>query len=231
VTLQQEHSTMTPAPVSTPPTSEPAAARSSWLDTAPLLLLTTGWAYLTGWAYAWRFFSHVQLGLLALDIPKEYFFVYGLWVCQRWALLLVPVLLCLVGLIWYRRRHPASVWSSKPAALVVAFGLFVLAYGLGVESGSGHYGLQQQQDFPAMPRVRVWLKAPASSDANLTRLATELPQGCHRMLLLNRSMLFVFRAPPGGPPARLAVLALPLAEVQALLVLPVFTSCPASVSQ
>ena len=112
---------MTPAPVSAPPVSEPAAARSSWLDTATLVLLTTSWVYLTGWAYAWRFFSHVQLGLLALDIPKEYFFVYGLWVCQRWALLLVPVLLGMVGLTWYRRRHPASVWSSKAAVLIVAF--------------------------------------------------------------------------------------------------------------
>jgi len=144
---------MTPVPVPAPPASEPAAARSSWLDTATLVLLTTSWVYLTGWAYAWRFFSHVQLGLLALDIPKEYFFVYGLWVCQRWALLLVPVLLGMIWLTWYRRRHPTSVWSSKPAVLVVAFVLFVLAYGLGVESGSGHYGLQQQQDFPAMPRV------------------------------------------------------------------------------
>src|SRR5438552_16681191 len=65
VTLQQERSTMTPVPVPAPPASEPAAARSSWLDTATLVLLTTSWVYLTGWAYAWRCFSHVQLGLLA----------------------------------------------------------------------------------------------------------------------------------------------------------------------
>ena len=65
----------------------------------------------------------------------------------------------------------------------------------------------------------------------MTYLATELPKGCHRVLLLNRSMLFIFRPPLGGPPARLAVFALPLAEVQALQVLPVFTSCQASVSQ
>ncbi len=72
-----------PAPRPNPSASEPLATRPSWLDTATLVLLTTGWVYVAGWAYAWRFFSQVQLGLLALDIPKEYFFVYGLWVCQR----------------------------------------------------------------------------------------------------------------------------------------------------
>ncbi len=142
----------------------------------------------------------------------------------------MPVLLVLLWRAWYRRQHPASVWSRPAAGLLFAFGVFVLAYWLGQETGRGHYSLQQRVDFPAMPRVQVWLKTPASPDAPTPPLATELAGGCYRLLVLNRSALFVWRPPPGGLPAQTPVLALPLGEVQALQILPVFTSCPASVS-
>ena len=166
------------APSNPLPSNEPSSARASWLDAATLTVLTAGWVYLAGWTYAWRFFERFQLGLLALDISKEYFLVYGLWVVQRWALLVLPVLLGVAVLRRYRRIHPTSVWSSKAAALFITFLLFVLAYGIGSETGRAHYGLQQQNDFPVMPRVRVWLKTPLQIQMNVSSgLRLSYPKG------------------------------------------------------
>jgi hypothetical protein len=208
-----------------PASSERSASASTWLDVATLIGLIAGWLYLAGWAYAWRFFGHFQLGLLALDIPKEYFFIYGLRVGQRWFLLVIPGLLLVAGWTLSRRLPPRAAWGRHAVLLGLACLLFVAAYGMGMETGSGHYGLQRQDDFPAMPRVRLWLKPAMNTDTRLTRFMSELPQGCYRLMLLNRSAVFVMRPPVGAPPARLAVLALPLSEVQALQVVPIFTSC------
>ena len=53
------------------------------LDLATVMALITALVYFTGWTYAYHYFGHFKLGLLTLEIPTEYFFVYGFWVFKR----------------------------------------------------------------------------------------------------------------------------------------------------
>jgi hypothetical protein len=58
-------------------------ARPLLLDLATVATLITALIYFTGWTYAYQYFGHFRLGPLALEIPTEYFFVYGFWVFKR----------------------------------------------------------------------------------------------------------------------------------------------------
>ena len=54
------------------------------LDLATVMAIITALVYFTGWTYAYHYFGHFKLGLLTLEIPTEYFFVYGFWVFKAW---------------------------------------------------------------------------------------------------------------------------------------------------
>ncbi len=213
--------------MSTPPsgTSTPRLA----LDLVTLVGLVAALVYIAGWSYAERYFAHFQVGLLALEVPAEYYFVYGSWVLGHWWwLVLLGVILGWLGL----GLVPPAAWRTRwlrALALLLILALFLGLRWLGGTTGSQDYRAQQATDFGASPRVRVWLKPnstpPVPEDASLTDLTTALPQGCQRLLVQNRSTLWLFRPRQGAPQTQVAVLALPMAEVRALRLLPQFTSC------
>lgn len=210
------------------PSSPTAPARLA-LDLATLVGLSAALVYTAGWSYAERYFAHFQIGLLALEMPTEYYFVYGSWVLGHWWWLVLLGAALAVPVLW---SLPPAAWRSRWLRAVALLLVLALCMGmrvLGGTTGSQHYRLQQATDFRDSPRVRVWLKSgggsPAPEDAALMDLAATLPQGCHRLLVQNRSTLWLFRPRQGAPQAQMAVLALPVAEVRALRLLPQFTSC------
>lgn len=211
-----------------PPPSGTSTPRLA-LDLATLIGLIAALVYIAGWSYAERYFAHFQVGLLALEVPTEYYFVYGSWVIGHWWLLvLLGVILAwlICGLL------PPTAWQRRwlrATALVLVLALFMAMRWLGGAAGSRDYRVQQASDFRDSPRVRLWLKpgaaSPTPETATLSDLEATLPQGCHRLLLQNRSTLWLFRPRRGALQAQVAVLALPMAEVRALRVLPQFSSC------
>lgn len=208
-----------------PPSSPPSRLA---LDLATLAVLIAALVYVAGWSYAERYFAHFQLGLLALEVPLEYYFVYGVQVLgHRWWLALAGAVLAvpLGGLLPPTTRP--NRWL-RVGALALVLALFLAMRWLGSATGSHSYRQQQARDFPDSPRVRLWLKpggASSPEEASLAELAAALPQGCHRLLLQNRSTLWLIRPRQGAPQAQVAVLTVPMAEVRALRVVPEFTSC------
>lgn len=209
--------------MSAPP--QPTSTAMAFLDLATLVTLTAALVYTAGWSYAWRYFLHFQIGLLALEVPAESYFIYGFWVFRDWWWLGLVALFVVLLVVWSSPLLARHARWGRVVGLPLVLGLFVFVSWMGVVTGSQHFQAQRDNDFPAMPRLRVWLKPPPGEDPGMEKLATALPQGCHRLLLHNRSTLFVFRSRPGASPAFLAVVALPMAEVRALRVLPQFRSC------
>lgn len=77
------------------------AAGPLLLDLATVMALITALVYFTGWNYAYHYFGHFKLGLLTLEIPTEYFFVYGFWVFKKWWWLVIPYGLGIMLLAFY----------------------------------------------------------------------------------------------------------------------------------
>ncbi|HCK82873.1 MAG TPA: hypothetical protein PK880_02340 [Candidatus Competibacter sp.] len=198
------------------------------LDLATVTALLTALGYFTGWTYAYHYFGHFKLGLLTLEIPTEYFFVYGFWVFKTWWWLVIPYGLGIVLLAFYESRlsprldrlkteRPRLLKQLQILGVLLAF---LLAWWLAAVSAGWYYQAQQDNGFLAYPHVRVWPNEPLPEDATLKELYGELPGGVYRLLLENKETLFLFKLPPDGKPARLPVIKLPLKEVKLLRVLP-----------
>jgi hypothetical protein len=198
------------------------------LDLATVTALITALVYFSGWIYAYHYFGHFKLGLLTLEIPTEYFFVYGFWVFKTWWWLVIPYGLGIVLLAFYEPR--LAPWLDrlsterhrllKQLQVLVVLVAFLLAWWLASVSAGYYYQEQQDNGFWAYPHVRVWPHTPLPEDGTLKALYGELPNGVYRLLLENRETLFLFKLPPDGKPARLPVIELPLKEMKLLRVLP-----------
>ncbi len=197
------------------------------LDLATVMAIITALVYFTGWTYAYHYFGHFKLGLLTLEIPAEYFFVYGFWVFKTWWWLVIPYGLGIVLLAFYEPRlslrldrikaeRPRLLKQLQIFAVLLAF---LLAWWLASISAGRFYQEQQGKGFIAYPLVRVWPNPPPE-DATLKALYEELPSGVYRLLLESKETLFLFKLPADGKPARLPVIELPLKEVKLLRVLP-----------
>ena len=198
------------------------------LDLATVMAIITALVYFTGWTYAYHYFGHFKLGLLTLEIPAEYFFVYGFWVFKTWWWLVIPYGLGIVLLAFYEPRlsprldriktqRPQLLKQLQIFAVLLAF---LVAWGLAAVSAGWFYQDQQHNGFSAYPYVRVWPNTPLPEDATLKALYEELPSGVYRLLLENKETLFLFKLPADGKPARLPMIELPLKEVKLLRVLP-----------
>jgi len=197
-------------------------------DLATETALITALVYFTGWTYAYHYFGHFKLGLLTLEIPIEYFFVYGFWVLKSWWWLIIPYGLGIMLLASCEPRlsprldrikaeRPRLLGQLQIFAVLLAF---LVAWGLASVSAGWFYQEQQGKGFIAYPLVRVWLNPPPPEDATLKALYEELPSGVYRLLLENKETLFLFKLPADGKPARLPVIELPRKEVKLLRVLP-----------
>ena len=208
--------------------SSDQTAKPLLLDLATVTALIVALVYFTGWTYTYHYFGHFKLGLLTLEIPTEYFFVYGFWVFKTWWWLIIPYLLGIVFLASCEPRlsprlnrikteRPRLLRQLQIFAVLLAF---LVAWGLASVSARWFYQEQQSKGFIAYPLVRVWPNTPPPEDATLKALYEELPSGVYRLLLENKETLFLFKLPADGKPARLPMIELPLKEVKLLRVLP-----------
>jgi hypothetical protein len=157
-----------------------------------------------------------------LEIEREYFLLYGFWVCKaRWCL--VPLcLLAAFGLpllfqrCWQQRpelrpRLRAVAQIGGPIGLLL---LFIVLYQLGAGTGKSEFAREQRGDFPSYPRVKVWLKDEKD------KRGEALAKGCYRLLLRGKEQLYLFR--PDGVSERLPTEIVANGEVTAVRLLPLY---------
>ncbi|MCI5140232.1 MAG: hypothetical protein D3909_00485 [Candidatus Electrothrix sp. ATG1] len=87
-------------------------------------------------------------------------------------------------------------------------------YHLGNWVGWNDFAWEQQHDFPLHPRVKVWLKGDQND------MTEEWAGGCYRLLLRNKSQLYIF--PADGISAKVPTEVIPNSRVDALRVLPYY---------
>lgn len=110
------------------PTDERAAGEL-WLDIAAALTLIIALIYATGWTYAYHYFGHFKLGLLMLEIPIQYFFMYGFWVFKTWWWLLLVLygLITLSFLLVGFYGAPRWLWLLRHGQMLLVLLAFWLA--------------------------------------------------------------------------------------------------------
>jgi len=198
------------------PASPPLLEASVWISLCAALL------YAAGWSYVYHYFGRFGLGLLSLDLPDQYIFVYGFWVAKAWWWLLSPLLLLPFAWRWLVGRFASPGWPALP---LLALMLFVWVYHLGGRTADDRYEQLGQQDFPAYPRVRLWLQNASPLTPDLQQLRQDMIGGCYRLLLDSGGRLFLFQNVPHNPPPLLALLVIPADQVEAMRLLPQHTSC------
>ena len=169
--------------------------------------------YVSGWSYAYHYFGKFHIGLLALEIPREYYFVYSFWVLRS-QVLWVAVLMIAAVLVSFRVRlvqMPLAGWVGTLAVVLLLW----LSYQGGAATAMQDYQQDQSKDFPAHPRIRVWVDGAEGATA-ISEPREAMTDGCHRLLLQNESRAFVFRPRRDAPGAELSVKVIPMSDVAEL---------------
>lgn len=197
-----------------------ARSRSPALDLTVLLGLGTALIYTAGWAYAYHWYGNFNLGIIGLDIPLEYFLMYGFWTARaHWWLVLVYA----VGVaLWLFLRERLQPWLWRAAPVWVLF-LFWLAYALGGQAARTDYATHQRNGFACYPLARLGgLKSEDKRTATLHDLAEQLSERDYRLLLQTKGLLVLIKPKPQTAPVPVVV---PLSSIDVLRVTPVNPGC------
>lgn len=157
-----------------------------------------------------------------MEIEREYFLLYGFWVCKaRWCLATLCLLAAfglplLLQRCWQQRpelrfRLRAVAQTGGPIGLLL---LFIVFYQLGAGTGKADFAREQRGDFPSYSRVKVWLKDEKD------KRGEAWAKGCYRLLLRGKEQLYLFRA--DGVSERIPTEIVPNSEVAAVRLLPLY---------
>jgi hypothetical protein len=122
------------------PTMVPSRPLLGWVDVATWLAFIATWLYTADWSFAYHYFDRFHVGLLALEIPKEDYFLYSFWVLQdHWGWAVVSYLMGM-GYLVLRRYVAGAVWRrwETPVVngLVPVLGLLLVWSGYQLGGGS-----------------------------------------------------------------------------------------------
>jgi len=195
--------------------------------------LMTAWLYTVGWSYASHYFEYFHVGLLALNIPRESFLLYSFWVLRDHPILLAVVLLLAAAMgVWGARGRLPLVATRALIAVtpLLVLVLFWGGYRLGESTARAQFLSDRDADYPAHPRVRVWVDPAWAKDAHLAPLTAQLTEGCYRLLVQNRDTVFLFHPVRQVLPASLPLVEVPTSSIQALRILPRYESCASAMN-
>ncbi len=204
-----------------------------WIELGKIITLLVPLLYIAGWSYAYHYFDRFHLGLLGLDIPKEYLFVYSFMVIKWQYYIFVLILtglaigyfLIKLAVKKYLKRHPSSdtleakIQSIMLATLAIAvLMMFWVFYLLGNRASQQNYDYEKTNDFPSYPRVKVWVKTEEKQPKDAK--ASEWEKGCYRLLLKNKENLYLFY--PGNQKDKISTDIIPAGRVETVRMVPVY---------
>lgn len=215
----------TPDPLVTQVTQRESVARL--FDLPILISLIASLLYISGWTFAQIYFEKFQLGLLALEIPKEFIFQYGFWVIQDFFWLAsFPYIFCILAFYTHRRLSSSArhqKWSYLLLHIALAGFALVIFWGVSELSELAAVSRFQQQKkagYDLYPSIQVELKADKENVKKKTFDLDSLREGNYRLLLQSKENLYLFYPLEDDPELLLPTLIIPLNEVHSMLILP-----------
>ncbi len=205
-----------------------------FIDVSIFITMVASFLYTAGWAFAYRYFEQFHVGMSALDLQREYYFIYGFQVMLDHPFLMCFILLIICLGLFLAPLVGPRLSRSSDAAVVFFFLVLALAaffwtgYKLGRTTAESRFHEERAKDYPAYPRVVVRLKhgsSPTSPGAALPREKARLKKGCHRLLFQGKDKIFVFRAIGDVLAADLPTIVIPMSEVESFEILPQYSSC------
>lgn len=207
-----------------------------WIAAGTVTALLVPLLYTAGWSYAYHYFERFNLGLMGLEIPKEYFFLYSyLSVKERFGVFLlilaVSLSVYLFGRCGFRKLvnlAGGTGWEipvrSIPAFLVsvILFSLFRFFYWFGETAAVNAFDWQAKNDFKSYQRVRVWANAPETPGFG-EAMKKEWEKGCYRLLMRNKDHLFLFYPEQSG--GRMPTNIIPSGKIEMVRILTENVSC------
>ena len=205
-----------------------------FIDIAAIITLFSAIFYTAGWFFAYYYFERFHVGLLTLEIPVQYYFVYSFlvfkahifWMALFYVLFFIVVYLKKYFQLFRQRQRIFSfiVHISFPIFILL---LFVGSYQFGKNTAYKTFTQQKTNDYPAYPRVKVWLK-DFQQNMQAVGKPSDLQEGCYRLLLQNKEKLFLFYSLKDNTSAELPLLIIPVGEIETIKILPHYNSCGGS---
>ncbi|MCP4353597.1 MAG: hypothetical protein GY795_49755 [Desulfobacterales bacterium] len=203
--------------------------KHQWIELGTIITILIPMFYTAGWSYAYHYFDCFRLGLMGLDIPKEYMFLYSFWAVKK-NLLIFVLLLAVVGggyilfKFVYRKyrtffeRRPEIFQAIAivliPVAILLMFWLF---YWFGERAGKKDYLYQAGNGFSSYPRVIVWIK-PEKEKKIPDVTVKEWQKGEYCLLLRGKDKLYLFYPVQKGGTTPTDVI--PASRVEGVRILP-----------
>ena len=156
---------------------------SDFLATCTLAAsLIAAWLYIAGWRYADQYFSRFGIGLGEIDLPVQYFMIYGFWVARYniiYVMLFLAVAIISVLTVKAPIISPTARYVSALCCIIVAITLsFIGGYFLADVTANNMLSEAADHDFPGVPRVRLLTKTTSSPTQLVS--ADTLQSGCLR---------------------------------------------------
>jgi len=214
---------------------------SFFLDVGAGITLLLALFYTPGWSFAYHYFDKFHLGLIGLDISKEYLFMYSFQALRNhlflsFCALLSSTLLYLLMKLCFeeskkamrKRSSEQGIYKKRKYEIFMIFGIFLKVvmifllfcqcYHIGTLRASALFEEQVLNDFEAYPRVKVWMKRDIPDE--LKEKAVDWEKGCYKLLLRSKDFLYLFKPGTGNPTD-----IIPQSNVQAVRVLPLYNKC------
>jgi hypothetical protein len=189
--------------------------------------------YTVGWSFAYHFFAKFNLGLLDLNIPREYFFLYAFQAIQENILIFISPLLffaCLYGAAVLIKedliRIDTAFRNTFMIIIIPLLFLFILhiSYNTGRLAADSIYEKEAYPKdgtvcFPSYPAVKIWMKQDAKK--GIGEIAGEWEKGSYRLLTSNNDSFFIFC--PKDDKEDIPVEIIPESNVKGVRILPFVT--------
>jgi hypothetical protein len=210
-------------------TPKPTVDQKNVPELASMLIIVFALLYTAGWSFAYHYFGHFNVGLSALELPKEDYFIYSYWVIADHKGLLFFGVVSFLVMSWgwiYSIRQWVTHASTRFYLLlmilpIVMLTLFAISYRLGTSSADIRFKAQKADFYPSYPSIEIF----QTNGASPKQLTQSLTSGCYRQLIQNKDKVFVFRPIKSAPQAEISTLVLPISQVHAMRLLPMRKRC------
>ena len=202
--------------------------KNGFPELASLMIVLFAVLYTSGWSFAYHYFGYFNVGLSALELPKEEFFIFSYWVIEDNAVILIPcglfvflLIWCLLYLIKKFSNNNIMYYLFLLSLPVILLLLFGMSYRLGTYTAEKRWIAQKNADYPAYPCIEIF-QTPGASPKELNK---SLQSGCYRQLIQNKDKVFVFKPIKSVPQANISTLVVHFSQIHSMRLLPVYNSC------